>query len=499
MDGMKFIYRICGKISLAFYLFVLYKLWHMCQYGGLRSHILSMLIGSIGFVISRTLWLIAKRSNGKEKMESTSSKKIYYIEVVLFILTTLFFGGKIFYSAIPYNGALSWKVDEWMQKKAIVLEHNNIIRNGMEGIILDLDKKLDMPEELYVTRKCQVRFDKEGNIQSIYAFLYGKDKSGEKRTYLIDYDANKSEKMIVSTDINVNVKYEEGMRLSPMLEILKNADWISQVQMWSEHYEASPVFEILYTGKAGFCSPEGIRFIAGDADGDGREANHADFNQLPSGSEVTGYEMTLRMPDVKNVEPVRYMMEPEYITQAELDQENIIQQSRQAAETEGWITDSGDGTMYFFLDRDRGWRLVITDAVAGSRFYVMEKTIDGGVTWECINDDPFMGQIGVAEGLVFYEENIGVAGLAGASQSHSALYLTRDGGRTFEKIELPMNRVTELPETAEDYDYLCMPQKEDGTLSVTVTSESAEKDGLIFQSTDDGVTWEYKGVTQEEN
>ena len=41
--------------------------------------------------------------------------------------------------------------------------------------------------------------------------------------------------------------------------------------------------------------------------------------------------------------------------------------------------------------------------------------MDGGSTWECINDDPFSGQLGVAEGLIFYDENFGVAGITGAS------------------------------------------------------------------------------------
>ena len=84
---------------------------------------------------------------------------------------------------------------------------------------------------------------------------------------------------------------------------------------------------------------------------------------------------------------------------------------------------------------------MITDAAAGSRFYVMEKTMDGGSTWECINDDPFSGQLGVAEGLIFYDENFGVAGITGASQSYSRLYVTRDGGRTFEEMKLPMDLV----------------------------------------------------------
>ena len=32
----------------------------------------------------------------------------------------------------------------------------------------------------------------------------------------------------------------------------------------------------------------------------------------------------------------------------------------------------------------------------------------------------------------------------------------------------------------EDFDYLNMPEKEDDTLTITVTTDAAEKDGLYF-------------------
>ncbi len=70
------------------------------------------------------------------------------------------------------------------------------------------------------------------------------------------------------------------------------------------------------------------------------------------------------------------------------------------------------------------------------------------------------------KGLIFYDENFGVAGITGASQSYSRLYVTRDGGRTFEEMKLPMDLVSELPQiaidcgfTVEDFDYLNMPEK----------------------------------------
>ena len=94
---------------------------------------------------------------------------------------------------------------------------------------------------------------------------------------------------------------------------------------------------------------------------------------------------------------------------------------------------------------------MVADAAAGSRYYVMEKSVDAGKTWERMDGGPFGGQIGVTEGLVFFDEQFGVIGLTGASQSGSALYATRDGGLSFEKIEFPMSAVIEMPAVAEEY------------------------------------------------
>ena len=69
---------------------------------------------------------------------------------------------------------------------------------------------------------------------------------------------------------------------------------------------------------------------------------------------------------------------------------------------------------------------MVVDAAAGSRFYVMERTADGGDTWERINEDPFDNQAGVAEGVMFLDDNFGIAGLAGASRvSFYTIYYKR--------------------------------------------------------------------------
>lgn len=58
--------------------------------------------------------------------------------------------------------------------------------------------------------------------------------------------------------------------------------------------------------------------------------------------------MSLHMPEVESVMPVRYMMEPEYISQEEVKQKNTGQQVEKAKDTESWTIDQSDGTMYFF-------------------------------------------------------------------------------------------------------------------------------------------------------
>ncbi len=170
-----------------------------------------------------------------------------------------------------------------------------------------------------------------------------------KKTYLIDYDADSSNDMTVWIDGNVNGEYSDDMRLSPMIEILNNSDWTSQVEAWAETFEEQQIYEILYMGRRSFSSEEGLQYISGDADGDGTETGTGNFTQLRSGGEIVGFEVSLHIPDLNSVTPVRYIMEPEYVSQQELKQENTMQQVEDAKDTESWTVDQSDGTMYFFF------------------------------------------------------------------------------------------------------------------------------------------------------
>lgn len=88
--------------------------------------------------------------------------------------------------------------------------------------------------------------------------------------------------------------------------------------------------------------------------------------------------------------------------------------------------------------------------------------------------------------------------MASASQSYSKLYVTRDGGLSFEKIILPLDTATELPElgqslgfTPDDYDYYEMPERDGSDLFVLAITEKLENSGLLFKSEDQGITWTF--------
>lgn len=174
------------------------------------------------------LWLISRRYNQKVDLRDNQNKKFFYMEMILLIAATLFFGGRIVYSAIPYHGVLSWELDEWMRKKEVELKHNNLFEDGVEGVLMDLDEVLELPEELYIANKFQVSFDGNGTIQSIYASIYGKNEAGERKTYLIDYDTDSSNDMTVWIDGNANGEYDDDMHLPPMIAVLNTANWINQ-------------------------------------------------------------------------------------------------------------------------------------------------------------------------------------------------------------------------------------------------------------------------------
>lgn len=498
---MKRLYQNCGRISLACYVFVLCLLWHLCKYGGVKQHVAPITVAVTALAVSYIVWLVKGRS--RHRKGAAGKEKRLRIEMIVFLLSTFCALGGIIYTAVPYNGALSWKIEEWTRKKEVSFVHNNLWEHGIEGIISDLTAKVKLPEELYIADEFRMTFGEDGTIQTISAFLYGKDDKGGLKTYLIDYNvAKKGKNITVWTDGEVNASFDADKKLKPMVMIVEEADLKYQTEMWAEQHE-SETYELLYSGRRSFDTNDGLIYIPGDADGDGVEMGQDSLAKLSDGGTVDGFAVSLRILEKERVIPMHYIMEPEYTSSEELEQEEENQQTEDVKENETWTVDDKDGSIYFFLNDLAGWRLVITDAAAGSRFYEMDRTEDGGSTWERVNTDPFETQIGVAEGLVFFDESLGFAGLSGASQTSSKMYVTRDGGATFTQVQLPFADVSALPEeaeeagfTIEEFDYIEMPKRTGAVIHIRVVREYGEAAAIEFESEDDGATWKVAGTLE---
>lgn len=428
------------------------------------------------------------------------------------------------------GGLYFFKTSDRFQKSdevKITLKHDNFFDDSVAGILEDLDNEIGLPKKIYLVNHFNVTFYATGEIAAIDTFFYGEDENGETRTYLVDYNRKKSSKMTVYINNYAETDYEEDMCLTPLFELLGNVKVKEQVDSWAEETK-SHTFEISYSGKRAFTSADSLQVInAENTDTNGNSI----LSQVEYGGEVTGFAVTFSAGGEENTgEIITYILNPKYTSAAVLAQQNRKEQIDEAKNGAGndttdntgnadpnavagndeeesgdgtpWTENREDGSVYFFLDSNTGYRLLVADAAAGSRFYELEKTKDGGQSWNQQNANPFNGNSGVAEGIEFYNENLGVIGLAGASGDYSTLYLTQDGGKTFSKIELSMDEVTELPDTAaeygfsiSDYDYCKMPQQEDGKFTIKVISGQGETDGILFESTDNGNTWNYSGIS----
>ena len=428
------------------------------------------------------------------------------------------------------GGLYFFKTSERFQKNdevKITLKHDNFFDDSVAGILEDLDNEIGLPKKIYLVNHFNVTFYATGEIAAIDTFFYGEDENGETRTYLVDYNRKKSSKMTVYINNYAETDYEEDMCLTPLFELLGNIKVKEQVDSWAEETK-SHTFGISYSGKRAFTSADGLQVInAENTDTNGNSI----LSQVEYGGEVTGFAVTFSTGGEENTDKIiTYIINPKYTSAAVLAQQNRLEQIEKAKNSSGdvtgdnngnkdngiisgsededgeeatpWTENREDGSVYFFLDSNTGYRLLVADAAAGSRFYELECTKDGGQSWNQLNADPFCGNMAVAEGIEFYNENLGVIGLRGASGAYSTLYLTQDGGKTFSMIELPMDEVTELPDTAaqyglekSDYDYCEMPQQEDGKFKIKVISEQGETDGILFESTDNGNTWNYSGIS----
>ena len=130
---MKVIHKISPVLILAGYFYILYEGYFLCQFGGVRYHGQKMAVGAAVMAVGFLFWLITRK---KAKEQQAGKKQYLWIaELVAAGAATIICGAAVIRTAIPYNGALSWKIDEWRR----IIDENSSNANS------DINKEENEP------------------------------------------------------------------------------------------------------------------------------------------------------------------------------------------------------------------------------------------------------------------------------------------------------------------------------------------------------------------
>lgn len=449
----------------------LYHLLQVCRFGSLSRNLRLGVIWGAGCAAWVLIWVILFAILRRDLLEGTGRRGVWRAvlaaEVLALGLMVGWGGAKLVQTAGDMTTRLGRNLYECTHVETIYLKQDNLYTDGLDAIFQKLDEALEMPEELYVASSVQVSFDASGTLTGLYAFLYGADDQGETKSYLFDYNSADSAHVTVWLDGTVNADFAEETRLESMLALMGKLDLEQEVAGWQ-----SEEYRLLYYGSRSFSAGQENLIVVDDQGG-----------QTAVGEAVQGFEVSLYISgkaDAVGAEaPRRYFCGWEALAiGAQVSQTQEAEGERQIGVS--FVNQSGNPE--FYLTEALGWQLEVVDAAAGSRFYRLNCTEDGGQSWQVLNEDPFLGAIGANAELYFVDEQLGFLLLPNADSRYSRLYRTGDGGVSFELVELNAGD--------EDLDAPSLPTLEDGRLRLEVGGGTdGSGDTVVLYSDDLGVTW----------
>lgn len=490
-----FLAKMLNPFVLILYGIFCFYLYSLSQYGGLKRKA-PIIIVSMILLIFWFLWCFYRKLKmarvvleDKEELEpienmSNYSKKMslskvwFFIAFYTLIIMTSITGIKIYQSSIPYNGKLSWFIQDLKNKRQISFVKNNIYESGIEGIFDDIESKIQLPEDLYLSSDFKLEFRKDGTITSFDTYVYGKNGKDQIESFLISYDERKSEKIIVYLSGYVEADFNEKKKLQPLKEILQRISLKDTVSQWNEDK-----FEVFYSGVRNWgYNTEGIIYV---------DENENAWNEDNTTREIIGYTVSVYVPGKEDLYPPnRFIYEGDNAFSG-----NPADNKDDNNEWEvGYNYKEGEET--FFINKNLGYQLSVVDAALGSRFYALLQTRDGGENWETINEDPYLNHTGVSAGITFIDESLGFIALSHSGAIQADLYRTTDGGLSYEEVSLPTIQVPLVEgQVQEPFDFPEMPYKEDERLLVLVGQgqDGDYKSGIqaLYQSKDNGKTWAF--------
>lgn len=467
-----------------------YLLALLAKYGGIEKRLPFILIT----FLSLFLWFIGclyrymlkiNEDHPKEKstipLLNSFSKGMFLLSMTSLIAVTFATGTSIYHSGTNFQGRLAFVIDDVFNHRKVTFTHDNLYKDNLEGLFDDLEAKIDLPTDLYISNHFELTFNKEGQITSFYSHLYGLDDTGKKKTFLLNYDRSKDSSIFVTLNRETDSTFDETMKLQPLLDGVKHIPIKKTVNDWN-----NDTLGLYYTGYRNW-EKNVNSIVYFDKSG-------TTFSIETTENDITGYSISVYIPDDPSMMPVRFI---DYSLVS-----HSLQTKVTTAEPENESSQDEDETYY--VNKQTGYQLSVADAALGSRFYILNRTTDEGKNWEMINADPFLGSSGVSSGITFINEELGFIGLSHSGSTYSDLYRTTDAGLTFEKLTFPSVEVLVTDtEKSTPFDSPEMPYEENGALFTLIAQgEDGDYNGgvkALYRSNNDGKTWEYIAEIKQAN
>lgn len=430
------------KVSIAMkallvviYAFFIKIVTDFLQVGGVARRLPPILILAFFLtVILITLIFIEKR---KLKRQG-STKRIRKISSTLCLCFMLIFTGYGGVKAYKSINDVTSKISRHLNEVSITVKNMNLYNDGINNIIKAIDGRVNLPDEIYLRDSFSLKYKDNGEITDISFGLYGKSKSGKYQGYLVSFDSKKGDKIIVYKNSYQGESFDKKSKFSALSNAIKEA---------LTNNQSADTGRISANNEPAYNNDNTIEYSKGTI----------------TCIDSRGARKDLTIDDGK----------------------------REPQETKDETT-----TDDFFATKQVGYRFVVADAAAGTRFYSLEKTVDGGDNWNMYNKSPFLQDGGSDPTASFVNEDVGIFIIGRNSGSESRAYLTTDGGKTTKLIDNIIPQVSIGGAMYQVYDYPTKLIMDGSTLTLEVgqgaDGDYNNNDSQYMISPDMGVTWTVK-------
>ena len=310
--------RLANPVLIFLYLETWQTMYQLAYIGMLKRNLLWLSIYSFGillFILEGRRFLPIPRQDMTEAQESLLKKharsvrgiKLRIVIAAFWIFVTACGTFAVGRCMVNLNGKLAWKIQEAKTDKKVRLKEKNFYKTGLSGIMDTVQTKVELMPHL-MTENVDIIFKKDGEIESIYAFIYGYDMDYKLRTtYLVSYEPQTDKRMLIHTqdwtgvDKSEQKEYDPDNDMEILFQMAENINVQDVVRQWDEERYGFYYKGIASWGYLG--AADGIRYI----DQKGKVTLPEDYSSV----EVKGPSLSIYCPDKKEERtPIRFVYAP---------------------------------------------------------------------------------------------------------------------------------------------------------------------------------------------